>query len=121
MRLWTLYVDNVEGCIGLKLLHIPTDEIKVYSVINDPTAASLENLALNFAIFFASTVSLDAREAQVTSGQDKHSLLLQFKLGLEQAFAHASFLDRPTITGLHALAIYLVCFIFIHSESSNTN
>ncbi|KAF7557993.1 hypothetical protein G7Z17_g281 [Cylindrodendrum hubeiense] len=84
-KLWKIYVENVEACMGLKVLHIPTDEIKVYSVINDPTTAPLDKLSLSFAILFASTL----------------------KVGLEQAFAHGNFLDRPTITGLHALAIYL--------------
>ncbi|KAK1764279.1 hypothetical protein QBC33DRAFT_622239 [Phialemonium atrogriseum] len=108
VRLWNIYVHNVEGCIGLKLLHLPTDEKKVYSVIDDPTKASFENLTLCFAVYFASTVSLeDGQEAQGILGQDKHALLLSFKVGLEQAFAHGDFLDCPTLTGLHALAIYL--------------
>ena len=91
------------------LLHIPTDEVKVYSTIDNPITAPLDNLALSFAIYFGSIVSLDGPEAQITLGQDKRMLLLQLKFGLEQAFAHGDFLDRPTITGLHALAIYLVC------------
>ena len=109
VRLWNIYVDNVESCTGLKLLHLPTDEVKVYSTIDDPTSASLENLALSFAVYFAATISLDVPEAQITFGLDKQTLLLQFKIGLEQAIAHGDFLNRPTITGLLGLAIYLVC------------
>ncbi|KAF2805192.1 uncharacterized protein BDZ99DRAFT_396642 [Mytilinidion resinicola] len=107
VRLWKIYVDNVEGTAGFKLLHLPTDEVKVYSTINDPSTASLENLALSFAIYFTSTVTLEDPEAHVTLGQDRNTFLLQCKVGLEQAFAHGDFLDRPTMTGLHALAIYL--------------
>lgn len=101
-------MENVEACAGLKLLHQPTDELRVFSVINDPSSASAEKLALAFAIYFASTVSLDAAEAKLLLGQDQHTALLQFKLGLEQAFAHGDFLDRPTIAGLNALSIYVV-------------
>ena len=108
MKLWNIYVDNVEACTGSKLLHLPTDEVKVYSTIADPAVAPLENLAISFATYFASAVSLDDPKAQITLGQDKHALLLQLKVGLEQTFAHGDFLDRPTITGLTALAIYLV-------------
>lgn len=108
VRLWNIYVDNVEGCAGLKLLHLPTDEVRVYSTIDDPAKASFENLALCLAIYFASAVSLDDAEAQTILEQDKHANLLIFKVGLEQAFAQGDFLDRPTLTGLHALAIYLV-------------
>ena len=107
-------MQKIECCIGLKLLHLPTDEVKVYSTIDDPTTASPDNLALSFAIYFAATVSLDDPEAQLILEQDKHRLLLRFKLGLEQAFAYGDFLDRPTMTALHALAVYLVCTILIH-------
>ena len=117
MRLWNIYVDNVESCTGLKLLHLPTDEVKVYSTIDNPIMASTDNLALCFAIYFASTASLDVPESQITLGQDKHMLLLQFKVGLEQAFAYGDFLDRPTMTGLHAFAIYLVCSIPVYCST----
>jgi len=103
-----MYVNNVEVCAGLKLLHIPTDEIKMYSIIDNPITASLDSLALSFAIYFAATSALEADEAQAILGQDKHTLLFRFKVGLEQSFAHGDFLNSPTVTGLRALAIYLV-------------
>ncbi|KAF3766365.1 hypothetical protein M406DRAFT_290817 [Cryphonectria parasitica EP155] len=107
VRLWSIYVDNVETCAGLRLLHLPTDEVKVYSVINDPASASYEHLALTFAIYYASTISLEPADAELVLKEDKETMLLRFKLGLEQAFAHGNFLDRPTISGLHALTIYV--------------
>jgi hypothetical protein len=110
-------VNNVEGCAGLRLLHLPTDEFKVYSTIDKPPEASFENIALRLAIYFAATVSLDDEEAQAVFGQGKCTHLLSFKYGLEQAFAQGDFLDRPTLTGLHALAIYLVCSINFHYSS----
>lgn len=108
VRLWCRYVESVEACAGLKLLHIPTDEVIAYSVMNDPATASFEHLALNFAIYYASTITLEPDEALLLFGVDKVTMLLQLKLGLEQSFAHGNFLERPTIAGLHALAIYLV-------------
>ncbi|KAJ9144717.1 Fungal-specific transcription factor domain-containing protein [Pleurostoma richardsiae] len=107
VRLFKIYVDNVDGCSGLKLLHLPTDSLRIYSTIDNPPAASQENLALSFAIYFGSAVTIDAQQAHMTLGQDKEPLLLRFKIGLEQALAHGDFLDRPTLTGLRALAIYL--------------
>lgn len=107
-KLWNIFKEHVEACAGLKLLHIPTDEVKVFSVIAKPSTASFEDLALCFAIYFASTVSLNPKEAELLLGKTKDASLFQFKIGLEQAFAHGDFLDRPTISGLHALAIYVV-------------
>jgi hypothetical protein len=111
VRLWNIFVERVEACSGSKILHHPTDEIKVYSTIDEPTKASPEDLALAFAVYYSAAVTLEAPEDQSTLGMDKHTFLLQVKLGLEQAFAHGDFLDRPTLTGLHALAIYLVRLI----------
>ncbi len=115
VRLWKIYVDNVDGCTGLKLLHPPTHSIVLYSTIDNPAAAPLDNLAMAFAVYFASALSLSGPVADVILGQDKTAALLQFKLGLEQAFAHGDFLDRPTLTGIHALTIYLVCCLVCFS------
>jgi hypothetical protein len=115
LKLWNTYITNVEVCTGSKLLHTTTDQIKVYSTIDNPAFAPLDNLALCFAIYYISLVSLEEDEARTLLGQDKNMMLLRFKLGLEQSFAHGDFLDRPTITGLYALAVYLVCFLLFFS------
>ncbi|KAF2105997.1 hypothetical protein BDV96DRAFT_508566 [Lophiotrema nucula] len=107
LKLWHIYVANVDGCSGLKMLHVPTDELRMYSTIDNPSLALLENLALAFAIYFAAAVTVEASEARSVLGHDKETFLLRCKIGLEQSFAYSDFLDRPTITGLHALAVYL--------------
>jgi hypothetical protein len=91
VRLWNIYVTNVDGCAGLKLLHLLTDELKVYSTIDKPTEASFENLALCLAIYFASAVSLDDKEAQAILGQDNvliysASRLVWNRLSLREIF-----------------------------------
>ncbi|PTB47466.1 hypothetical protein M431DRAFT_102197 [Trichoderma harzianum CBS 226.95] len=69
VRLWNNYVENVDGCSGLiKLLHLPTDRVKVYSVIHDPASASFHDLAFCFAIYFASAVSFEDVEARLFLG-----------------------------------------------------
>ncbi|CAH0020341.1 unnamed protein product [Clonostachys rhizophaga] len=57
--LWRQYVEVVEECASCKILHVPADEIIVFSTIEDPSSASAENLALCFAIYFASCASLE--------------------------------------------------------------
>jgi hypothetical protein len=108
VRLWSIYTENVELFAGLKLLHLPTDEVRVYSAIDDPSRASFSDLALCYAIYFASTVTVHDDEVPLILGRDKEGLLLELKIGLEQALAHGNFLDRPSLTGLQALAIWLV-------------
>jgi hypothetical protein len=112
VRLWNIYVNNVDGCAGLKLLHIPTDEIKVYSTIDKPVDAPFDHHALCLAIYYSALITLEDKEVYDILGQEKSAQLLRFKIGMEQAFAQGDFLDRPTLVGLHALAIYLVCISF---------
>ncbi|KAH8704400.1 hypothetical protein GQ44DRAFT_764127 [Phaeosphaeriaceae sp. PMI808] len=114
VKLWKTYTNNVEGCAGLRLLHHSTDEIKIYSVIDNPATAPLDDLAMAFAVYFAAISALDIGETQATLGQDKQTLLFRFKVGLEQSFAHGDFLSSPTVTGLQALAIYL-CALRVHN------
>ncbi|KAH8885868.1 hypothetical protein GQ53DRAFT_750931 [Thozetella sp. PMI_491] len=106
-KLWNMYISNVEGWTSLKMSHVPTDEITVYSVINDPSKASYEDLALNFAIYFSAAVAVGMKQSDQILGQNRYSLLLRLKKGLEQSFARGDFLGQPTINFLRALAIYL--------------
>ncbi|KAG7101813.1 hypothetical protein HYQ44_020425 [Verticillium longisporum] len=64
-------------------------------------------LALSFAIFFAAATVYDQDEAVGVLGNDPVASLQLLKTGLEQAIAHADFLESPTVTTIQALAIYL--------------
>lgn len=106
MQLWRVFVDNVDPCS--KVLHIPTDEITIYTAIDDPSSASPEVLALCCAVYFAATVALEPAEVASILGYDKYGILHQFKKGIDQAFAHSDFLEAPTVVLLQALAVYMV-------------
>lgn len=108
IELWNIYLNNVEIILGLKLTHIPTDEVRVYSTIDDPVTEMFDDLAFCYSIYFAAAVSL---EDTTSLFLDKTTELERFKMGIEQAFAHGDFFNRPTLTGLRALAIYLVSFL----------
>ncbi|EGY21437.1 uncharacterized protein VDAG_02961 [Verticillium dahliae VdLs.17] len=103
--LWKAYVDKVEPCT--KVLHIPTAEVLVYTVIDKPSECSPGMLALCFAIFFAAATVYEQDEAVSVLGDNPVASLQLLKTGLEQAIAHADFLESPTVTTIQALAIYL--------------
>ncbi|KAF4963068.1 hypothetical protein FSARC_8870, partial [Fusarium sarcochroum] len=107
IELWNAYLNTVEICIGSKLTHTPTDEVKLYSTIDNPIDARSDDLAFCFSIYFAATVSLEEPNNQPLLQPSKNAQLRLYKTGLEQAFAHGDFINRPTLTGLRALAIYL--------------
>ncbi|KAF5678167.1 hypothetical protein FDENT_9050 [Fusarium denticulatum] len=108
IELWNIYLNNVEIILGLKLTHIPTDEVRVYSTIDDPANAKFDDLAFCYSIYFAAVVSLEESTALFSN---KNNELQRFKMGIEQAFAHGGFFNRPTLNGLTALAIYLSVWI----------
>ncbi|KAF4339303.1 hypothetical protein FBEOM_6717 [Fusarium beomiforme] len=103
-RLWKVFIDSVDPYA--KVLHIPSAEMLVYTVTSDPTKASNENLALCFAIYYASVTALPPEEVLNITGEDNKQALLRYRMCLEQSLAQADFLDNPTITLLQALAIY---------------
>ncbi|KHO02100.1 uncharacterized protein MAM_01101 [Metarhizium album ARSEF 1941] len=106
VQLWGLFKDNVD-CM-FKILHIPTSEVLVYTVINDPSTASPEALALSYSVYYAATVVLDEREdCPRLLGESWASALHRYKAGLEQSFAQADLLENPTVVLLQAVAIYL--------------
>ncbi|KAG5747382.1 hypothetical protein H9Q70_009948 [Fusarium xylarioides] len=115
IELWNIYLNNVEIIIGLKLTHIPSDEVRVYSTIDEPATAKLDDLAFCYSIFFAAAVSL---EDSASLFLDKTTELQRFKMGIEQAFAHGDFFNQPTLTGLRALAIYLSA-IRVHNRGKS--
>ncbi|WYZ35963.1 hypothetical protein EsH8_X_000610 [Colletotrichum jinshuiense] len=105
MELWRTYIDHVEVCN--KVLHRPTTEILMYTVIDDPLNSSMEALAVVFAVFFVSTVVLEPNSVRSIMGEDKATSLHRFKTGLEQAFAKADFLEHPSVKLLEAFSVYL--------------
>ena len=111
LKLWSIYSNNEDSVISLKVLHRPTDEAKVFSVIDNPTSAPHDHLALCFAVYFSAAVSLRDSAAEGIFGSDQQTYLFSFKKGIEQAFAQGDFLDNPTVTGLQALVIYLVRYM----------
>ncbi|KAF4495133.1 hypothetical protein FAGAP_8747 [Fusarium agapanthi] len=115
IELWNIYLNNVEIILGMKLTHIPTDEVRVYSTIDEPVTAKLDDLAFCYSIYFAAAVSL---EEPTSLFLDKTTELQRFKMGIEQAFSHGDFFNRPTLTGLRALAMYLLA-IRVHNRGKS--
>lgn len=106
-KLWNVFLNRVEGCLVLKVTHIPTDQIRIYSTIADPAKASLEDLAFSLSVYFAAIVSLDEDESYSILSEVSIIHLLELKTGIEQTFAYANILENPTLTLLRAMAIYL--------------
>ncbi|SCO86079.1 uncharacterized protein FRV6_10206 [Fusarium oxysporum] len=106
MKLWKVFVESVDACE--KVLHIPTSEVLVYKVLQNPSKASAEDLGLCFSVYYAAAIALPPDEADHVLEEERTQSLHRYKVGLEQALAQADFLENPTLALLHAIAIYLV-------------
>jgi hypothetical protein len=113
IQLWQAFVQNVDPVV--KLLHLPTLQLTMYSAIDKPEEAPVDVRCLMYAIYFAATISLDPDETARMLGQRKSAALDQFRAGLELSLASSTILETPTVTGLQALSIYLVsrCIIYL--------
>jgi hypothetical protein len=118
LRLWHIYLERIDACSGIKVLHVPTDEVRVCAAIENPAAASPENLALCYAVFYAAVAVLPPTEAQTLSQHDPDPLPTvqkASKAGFERALAEAEILDKPTLPLLSAMALYLSA-MQLHSQ-----
>jgi hypothetical protein len=109
MELWQAFLQNVDPLI--KVLHIPTAQITVFTAMNNPQEATSAINSLLFSIYFAAVISLSPNEVRNILGQGKTSALDRFKLGFERSLVHSNFLEVPNLTTLQALTLFLVSSI----------
>jgi hypothetical protein len=108
IKLWQTFVHNIDPLV--KVLHIPTAEVDIFTAINEPRAVSKDIIALLHAVYFAAVTSMDAEDVFKMLGMSSMSALEKVRNQFHKALAEADALENPTVTLLQALAIYLVCF-----------
>lgn len=119
VRLWRIFVDNVDYMF--KIVHIPSTELVLYTVLDNPEGASYENLALCFSVYYSAAVALDDSDDCVSIlGENWTDALQRFKTGLEQSFGNADLLENPTVMLVQAMAIYAVCPRFANFVAPET-
>ncbi|KAH7319489.1 fungal-specific transcription factor domain-containing protein [Rhexocercosporidium sp. MPI-PUGE-AT-0058] len=104
---WQTYLENVHPLV--KILHTPTMNKVIKEVQNNLSSLSKSTEALMFSIYFATITSMTATEVQTNLAVDKEVLLRQYRFGVEQALARASFLNTNEIVTVQALVMFLVC------------
>ena len=108
LRFWDVYVKSVDPV--LKILHIPTVQSTVVATILEPRSARSSTVALTFAIYFAAVTALchDNNNESVDLPCDKPTLLKRYKISLDRLLIVTDLMNRPEMTALQALAIYVV-------------
>ena len=110
MKLWHTFVQNIDPIV--KILHVPTAEIDIFTAINQPGEVGKDILALLYAAYFAAATSMEAEDVSKMLGMDQLTALGKFRTHFQKALADADALEHPTVALLQALAIYLVGFFF---------
>ena len=108
LRLWTVYVKSVDPV--LKILHIPTAQSVVVATILDPRSAESSTVALTFAIYFAAVTAIghEDKDEAIELPCEKPVLLKRYKMSLDRLLMVPDLMNRPCMTALQALAIYVV-------------
>ncbi|KAI5455589.1 hypothetical protein BGZ63DRAFT_368628 [Mariannaea sp. PMI_226] len=109
LRLWNVYVRSVDPV--LKILHIPTVQSAVVATILDTRSAQPSMVALTFAIYYAAVTALCHHDCDepVDLPWEKAVLLKCYQTALDRLLVTPDFINRPDMTGLQALAIYVTC------------
>lgn len=106
MYLWQVFVQFVDPTI--KVLHIPTDEVLIFTAIHQPETTPKDVMALLWAVCFSAAMCIDGPEIQNVLGVEKPVAMREFKSRFQQSLAEADMLENPTVLILQALALYLV-------------
>ncbi|OIW32632.1 hypothetical protein CONLIGDRAFT_593940 [Coniochaeta ligniaria NRRL 30616] len=109
LRLWDVYVRSVDPV--LKILHMPTVQSAVVATILDTRSAQPSTVALTFAIYYAAVTALchHGCDEAVDLPWEKPVLLKRYQTALDRLLVTPDFINRPDMTGLQALAIYVTC------------
>ncbi|EEU34515.1 uncharacterized protein NECHADRAFT_88015 [Fusarium vanettenii 77-13-4] len=119
---WQTFVENVNPLV--KLFHIPTLSKTIRSIQGRVRSLSPPEEALIFAIYFAAvgsmalkevclppaillSTSTDIEQVRDLLGQEKETLINQYRCATEQALARAEFMTSTDLMTLQAFVLYI--------------
>lgn len=105
-RLWQIFLDRIHPLT--KILHAPTVQQKILEANSDLENIPKSTEALMFSIYYFAATALTNEESNTLFGKEQVTLTKEFKNGVHQALANASFLKSSDITTLQAFVLYLV-------------
>ena len=98
-----------------KVLHRPTMLVVVQAAAYGQRDLSNKNHeALLLAIYFAAVTALSNEDCMAMFRQDRQSLVMQYKNGIEAALTNADLLNTTELSILQAFCIYVVSFPSFH-------
>ncbi|EPE06588.1 zinc c6 transcription factor [Ophiostoma piceae UAMH 11346] len=105
LQLWHKYIQTVEPMN--KVLHVPTDEIDVFTAIDNPDKVDPAFESLLFSVYFSTVTVYQPEQYRATFGESKMVAADRFRAGMERALVQARFLESPSLRTLQALTLFL--------------
>ena len=106
MKLWNIHKENVEPIC--KVLHIPTADVMVQTVSQQPAMASRADEVLLFAIYHFAAVAMDPHDCLVTFGDNRDAMLQKYSYAVRQALVNAQVLKTTEMQVLQAYTLWLI-------------
>lgn len=108
--LWQTYVVYVDPCI--KVIHIPSMQPIIESVLSNNSPPSKSTEALLAAIKFGAVTSLSDEDCWVNFSTSREILLDMFRSEVQATLNAANFLSHHDISTLQAFVMFLVSSLF---------
>lgn len=105
MKLWTIYVKNVDPLC--KILHIPTTTEMIEMVSQQPTKATRAQECLVFAVYYFAVYSITDEDCIRRFEKTRTSLMSKYQYAMRQGLVNASWLKTTELQILQAYVLFL--------------
>ncbi|KAK6811680.1 hypothetical protein RU639_012604 [Aspergillus parasiticus] len=106
MKLWTIYVKNVDPLC--KILHIPTTTEMIEMVSQQPNKATRAQECLVFAIYYFAVYSITDEDCMRQLERTRTSLMSKHQYAMRQGLVNACWLKTTELQVLQAYVLFLV-------------
>ncbi|GMG03530.1 unnamed protein product [Aspergillus oryzae] len=106
MKLWTIYVKNVDPLC--KILHIPTTTEMIEMVSQQPTKATRAQECLVFAVYYFAVYSITDEDCIRRFEKTRTSLMSKYQYAMRQGLVNASWLKTTELQILQAYVLFLI-------------
>ena len=106
MKLWHIYVENVEPLC--KVLHVPTIAKMVATISKSPGVASKNDECVLFVIYYFAVFSLSNEDCLREFGDARTSLVEKYRTAVPKALVNASWLKTTAMPVLQAFTLFLI-------------
>ncbi|KAJ5477413.1 hypothetical protein N7539_007557 [Penicillium diatomitis] len=104
---WEVYRENVAPLVTI--VHLGTARNLLIEAAQNPDSLDKNNEALVFAIYLSAIISLTAEQCLSRFGEERATLIKQYRFAVEQALSRAGMLNTQSLVLIQAAVLFLIC------------